>query len=413
MGVFRALPPVSASPLTVRQLWRGAVAPWMGGDPLAQRRDEFKAYLGVSHAYPVSSGKAALYLALKVLQQCAPGTEVVVPAYTCFSVPSAVVKAGLKVVPCDVDPETFDFDYQQLESAVTPRTLCVVATHLFGLPADLERIKALAVKRGVYVIEDAAQAFGVERDGVRAGTSGDVGIYSFGRGKHVTCGSGGLAVTNRPDLGRLFDLLYETLPEPAPAKSAVEWGIVAAMQVFLRPWLYWIPAGLPFLKLGHTVFDPSFPVEKLSRMKAYLLEGWREQLEQGNRIRRHHVQQIAGALKGKPFSGNSAPLLRIPVLCRSGSHRRDMQEAGRSIGVGGMYPSGIHLIPGLAGGGLPEGFPGATTIAERVVTLPTHHLVVDGDEVSLAQLLSATDEGVGPAHPGIKVEGAVKGSPSR
>lgn len=389
--MLRALPPVSAAPLSVQQLWWGLSSLWARTDLRVRRRKEFSAYLGIRHVYPVSSGKAAVFLALKALQQCASGTEVVVPAYTCFSVPSAIVKAGLSVVPCDVDPTSYDFDFVRLEQAITPKTLCIITTHLFGIPADTERIKALAAKCGVFVLEDAAQAFGVKQGGRYLGTGGDVGIFSFGRGKQVTCGSGGLVVTGRADIARIIDPLYEALPEESFTESVMEWGLVAVMQLFLRTWLYWIPAQLPFLKLGQTVFDQGFLVKKLSLMKAGLLEEWKQALGQGNAIRQRHVRRIVNQLQGATAAWGGLPLLRVPVLCRSRMDRQRLKGACQALGLGSMYPSGINMISDLEGLHDPEAFPGAAMIAERLVTLPTHHLVSSVDERKLVRALRTND----------------------
>lgn len=412
MGMFRVLPPVSASPVSWWQLGLGLAGLWSGKDRLARRRKEFQAYLGVSHAYPVSSGKAALYLALKALQRLSDRTEVVVPAYTCFSVPSAAVKAGLRVVPCDVDPVSFDFDYDRLETAISAKTLCVVVAHLCGIPADVQRVKALAARQGAFVIEDAAQAFGVKQGGVPLGTGGDVGIFSFGRGKQVTCGSGGMAVTSRSEIAGELDRLYAALPEASRLDMVIDWVTVAAMQVFLRPWLYWIPASLPFLKLGHTVFDPEFPVRVLSSMKAGILEGWQRQLEWGNQIRQRHVENMGGVLKGNPFTKERLPLLRLPVLCRSRDHRDRIWEQGRAGGIGMMYPCGIHRIPQLAGSQMAAECPGASAIAERIVTLPTHHVVSSADVEAVVALVMDDGGQPAPAAQGVGVEAHTKGSPS-
>lgn len=411
LKVLRALPPVSAAPLSAQQLWRGLCGLWADRDLCVRRREEFAAYLGLPHVFPVSSGKAALYLALKALQQCAPGTEVVVPAYTCFSVPSAIVKAGLRVVPCDVDPESYDFDYDRLGQAITPQTLCIVTTHLLGIPADTERVRKLAAERGVFVIEDAAQAFGVKRGGRYLGTGGDVGIFSFGRGKQVTCGSGGMVVTGREEIARILDPLYEALPEESFLESVIEWGLVAAMQMFLRTWLYWIPARLPFLKLGQTVFDPGFPVRKLSLMKAGLLEAWKQALDQGNAIRQFHVQRIVSQLQGTGMIWSGLPLLRVPVLCRSQTHRHHLKEACQAMGLGSLYPSGVNMIPALGGSHDPGEFAGAAMVAERLVTLPTHHLMSTVDLCELVSQLRKAGEGTGPDDSCRAVDTFISGNP--
>jgi dTDP-4-amino-4,6-dideoxygalactose transaminase len=359
-----------------------------GAGRLAQRRQEFESYLGVSRVYFTSSGKTALYLALQALRRLGRGTEVVVPAYTCFSVPSAIVKAGLRVVPCDIDPNSYDFDYEQLERALNPNTLCIIATHLFGIPADIAKIRDVAARRGVYVIEDAAQGLGEVHHGKHLGTSGDLGIYSLGRGKHLTCGSGGMVVTSHPRIAQELSLLYEMLPEPPLGETLKEWLVVALMQLFIRPWLYWVPAHIPLLKLGHTEFDPNFVPQKLSAMKAGLLEGWREQLERGNAVRRRNVETITRKVRDRVSARHSMPLLRWPVLCHSQAERQRIWEAGRRLGVAKMYPTGIHMISHLEGPHIPEAYPGATLVAERLLTLPTHHLLSNDELKALAALVN-------------------------
>ena len=101
------------------------------------------------------------------------------------------MKAGLKVRLCDINLETLDYDANLLGDAVTAKTLCVVTGNLFGIPSDIENVKSVCGRHRVFVVEDAAQALGGEKNGKEVGTAGDVGFFSFGRGKNITCGSGG------------------------------------------------------------------------------------------------------------------------------------------------------------------------------------------------------------------------------
>jgi len=152
---------------------------------------EIKEHFGVKHVFLVSSGKAALALILLALKSIISRQEVLIPAYTCFSVPSAIIKADLKVSLCDVDSNTLDFNFDLLKKSLNHRTLAVVPTHLLGLPSDIYRIKTLCREKGVFVVEDTAQAMGGKYKGKMLGTLGDVGFFSLGRGKNITCGSGG------------------------------------------------------------------------------------------------------------------------------------------------------------------------------------------------------------------------------
>lgn len=387
MSRLRVCPPVAACPIGFTQLWRGLCGVFGSRGFRDLRRQEFASELGVTHVYGLSSGKAALYLALQALRSIHGGTEVVVPAYGCFSIPSAIVKAGLTVVPCDVDPETFDFDYGRLEGAMTPKTLCVVATHLFGMPADMKRIMALAAERGLYVIEDAAQGFGEIWNGTHLGTQGDLGIYSFGRGKHLTSGSGGLLVTRRKDLAVAFDVIYKAIPESSMTESWLEWCRVALMALFIRPSLYWLPALLPVLNLGKTIFDTRFDVKKLSEMKAGLLDNWKVRLQEANEMRQRNLRVLDCLHQGKLRKHVALPLLRMPLLAKSQIEREWFKERGKSMGISALYPSGIHTIQDVCQFPAPGAYPGATLIAERLLTVPTHHLLAPQDFAAIIQLI--------------------------
>src|SRR6266550_4678318 len=197
LRIGRTLPP-TAAPLGWKDLWCGLAAIVTPQRRLRELEEEIRRHFGVGHVFLVSSGTAALALTLLALKSLSDKSDVVMPAYTCFSVPAAILKAGLRPALCDVNPSTFDFDHALLEQALTPTTLCVIAHHLFGVPSEIERIRARCAAKGIYVIEDAAQAMGVDVNGRRLGTLGDVGIFSLGRGKNITCGSGGIIVTSSP-----------------------------------------------------------------------------------------------------------------------------------------------------------------------------------------------------------------------
>src|SRR5262249_22012510 len=211
--------------------------------------------------------------------------DVVIAAYTCFSMPAAVLKAGLRPVLCDIDPATFDFDHAQLSRTLTTDTLCVVAHHLFGSPAAIDGVRAICAARGVIVVEDAAQAMGGESGGRRLGTLGDVGIFSLGRGKTITCGSGGIITTNSVGIGGAIARIYDALREPSPAAQLADFVRLAIMTLFIRPSLYWIPAALPFLGLGRTVLPKQIPLRRLSGLQAGFLPSWRARLAASNKAR--------------------------------------------------------------------------------------------------------------------------------
>src|SRR2546422_8281633 len=126
MRVQRTLPP-AAAPVGPRDLLHGFLAMTSSEVALARAAAALRAHFGVKHVFLVSSGQAALTLILLALRRLRDRTDVLLPAYTCFSVPAAVERAGLSVKLADVDPETFDFDYRSLANAIDAKTLCVVS----------------------------------------------------------------------------------------------------------------------------------------------------------------------------------------------------------------------------------------------------------------------------------------------
>jgi perosamine synthetase len=392
MKIQRTLPP-TATLLGWCDLWDG-VSGWAAGEgELRQREKEFSAYFGVKHVFFVSSGKAALYLILRALQSLNPGRDqVVIPAYTCFSVPSAIVKTGLTVMPCDIDPHTFDFDHGQLKNTIGSRTLCVVAGHLFGIPSDIERIKQLCHPHGIVVIEDAAQAMGGTVCDSKLGTMGDVGFFSFGRGKNITCGTGGGILTDSETIATMIGKEYENTSSPTAMDDVLEFLKLLMQVILIRPSLYWLPAALPFLRLGETVFYKEFQVHKLSECKAGILRRWRQRLESSNSIRQENACSICETVEIKPAvkSWESIAFLRLPLLMRDREMRDRLFRASQEIGAGlsRMYPAPVNEIVEIKDQMKGMNFPVAKSVADRLLNIPTHWLLLKSDRERICELLS-------------------------
>ena len=166
------------------------------GPEVAALENEVAAYTGASHATGCASGSDALLLALMVLD-LKPGDEVVTAPYTFFATVGAISRLGLKPVFCDIDPATFNLDTTQLARRCTPRTRVVMPVHLFGQPADMAPILDFCRQRGIWVIEDAAQALSSRYGSQMSGTLGDLGCYSFFPSKNLGAyGDAGMIVTN-------------------------------------------------------------------------------------------------------------------------------------------------------------------------------------------------------------------------
>ena len=161
---------------------------------------EWAEYCGASHAVGVGNGMDALTLALRALQ-IGPGDEVIVPSNTYIATWLAVSAVGATPVPVEPDLATYNIDPALIPAAITPRTKALLPVHLYGQPADLDPILAIARQHNLAVVEDAAQAHGARYKGCRIGAHGDVVCWSFYPGKNLgALGDAGAVTTNRADL---------------------------------------------------------------------------------------------------------------------------------------------------------------------------------------------------------------------
>ncbi len=156
-------------------------------------------YLEVRHAVAVSSGTAALHLALLAMG-ISPGDEVILPALTFPATANVVELTGARSVLVDIDPQTFNIDPEKIEERITSRTKAIMPVHLAGQPAEMKSILALARRHGIPVLEDAAGALGAQYGKKKCGSMGRVGCFSFHPRKVITTGEGGLIATSRKDL---------------------------------------------------------------------------------------------------------------------------------------------------------------------------------------------------------------------
>ena len=173
---------------------------WLVQGPKTKEfEDKWSAFTGAKHSIAVTSCTSALHLSLAA-SGFGPGDEAIVPAFTWIATANVVEHLGGKVVFCDVDPETFNLDVNQMESKITSKTKAILPVHLFGLSVDMDVINELAEKHSIFVVEDAACGFGSYYKGRHVGTFGNTGCFSFHPRKAITTGEGGMITTNEDDL---------------------------------------------------------------------------------------------------------------------------------------------------------------------------------------------------------------------
>ena len=168
---------------------------------------EWAAYCGRKHGVAVANGTVALELAVSVLN-LPPGGEVILPSFTIVSCLEAVLRNGLKPVLVDCDPETFCMDVEEVQRKINEKTVAIMPVHIYGHPVNMEVILKLASEHDLKVVEDAAEAHGaeclVQGKWRRCGSFGDVSTFSFYANKNITCGEGGMVLTDDDDLAELL-----------------------------------------------------------------------------------------------------------------------------------------------------------------------------------------------------------------
>ena len=260
-GWLKTYPPVAAdlsASDVIKALWSRR--------PENECLAEVGAALGVKHPVPVNSGRAALYLLLKTMLP--EGSPVILPGYTCYTVLAAVIKAGMVPVLADLDPANLGYNLDNLRQTLVdyPETKAVIVCHLFGIPVDIDAVRNVTGP-GIAVIDDAAQGFGIKSGDRYLGCGGDAGFYSFGRGKNLALGGGGLIVTDDDTIAAGLRALIKSDHRTAKM-SPGDLLKAAAYNLAVRPAVFGMLSRLPGMRLGQSVFRPDFAVFRHSPFRA-------------------------------------------------------------------------------------------------------------------------------------------------
>jgi perosamine synthetase len=315
---------------------------------------EFEAGLAaaceVEHAVAVSSGTAALHLAVLAVG-IGPGDEVIVPAYTFPATANVVALSGARPVLVDVDPETMNVRPEAVADAVTERTRAVLVVHLFGRPARWEELAA-AVPEGVELLEDAAGALGARRKGHACGGLGRLGCLSFHPRKIVTTGEGGAVTTN-------------------------DEGLAAAIKTMRHHG--WRNADMPAPGLNYRLSDVlcAVGITQLRRLEGLL--------EVRERLAAAYRERLAGHVQlPSPDDGDRHGWQAFVVqLDGRDEALKRLRDAGieAQIGTYALHHLGAYRKQGP--------FPGADAVYERALALPFHNRLSDADLDRVGGVLTA------------------------
>jgi dTDP-4-amino-4,6-dideoxygalactose transaminase len=325
--------------------------------------EEFAAFCEAEHGVGVDSGTSALELALRACG-IGPGDEVVTAANTFIATALAISYVGATPVLVDVDPETYTMDISALEGALTARTKAIVPVHLYGHPADMDPILAIAQQHGLFVVEDACQAHGARYQGRRVGSLGHAAAFSFYPAKNLgACGDGGMVVTNDEQVAESVRMLRN-------------YGQREKYHHVLR---------------GYNRRLDTLQAAAL-RVKLRYLEAW-------NAARRQHARRYGELLANSsvvvPAEADYAEpvhhLYVIRVEDRDGlrTHLHD-----RGIATGIHYPVPIHLQPAYRDLGYAQGsFPVTEEHSGQILSLPMYAELTPGLVERVAEAILAFKQG--------------------
>lgn len=316
------------------------------GQEVRAFEEAFAHYVGAAGAVGVSSGTAAIELSLRAID-LRPGDEVITTAHTFIATAEAITNAGGRPVFVDIDPFSFTIDPNEVESRVTDRTRAILPVHLYGHPADLPALMQIAERRGLWVIEDAAQAHGAEIDGRRCGGIGQLACFSFYPGKNLGAyGDAGAVTGNDLDLLARIRLLRDHGRTTKYEHVAV--GYAERMDA--------LQAAILAAKLPH-------------------LDAWTE-------ARRRHARRYGELLDGVISTpGERGDVRHVYHLYVVRSPRRDglleHLKAG-DIAAGVHYPIPLHRQPAYARLGYGHvSLPATERAASEVLSLPMYPELAD------------------------------------
>ena len=313
---------------------------FIGGTEVDQFEEDYAQYCGAAHAVGVANGLDALHLALRAMD-VGPGDEVIVPSNTYIATWLAVSQCGATPVPVEPDARTYNVDPALIEAAITPATRVILPVHLYGQPADMGPILAIARKHGLRVLEDGAQAHGARYKGQRLGAHGDAVAWSFYPGKNLgAMGDGGAVTTNDAQLADRLRVLRNY-------GSRVKY--VNEVQGY------------------NSRLDPLQAA--ILRVKLAYLDGWNARR---STIAARYQQGLAGCGLTLPHVPDWAdPVWHLYVVQHP--QRDALQTALTDAGVGSLihYPIPPHLQQAFSDLGLGKGsFPIAERIHNQVLSLP-------------------------------------------
>ncbi len=391
--------PTTAFPLRLSHVFRGLRGIADSGT-IRCFEDAFAEYSGAAHAIATGSGTAALFLLIEAAARLKPGLdEVVLPAYSVPTLIHAVRRTGLKPAYCDIDPETLNMDIESMEASVTDRTLALIPFHLFGFPMSLDRAVEIGRERNIFVFEDACQAIGAKLNGNHVGSICDAGFFSLCKGKIISTYRGGVVVMRGERLAAAVRSLNDALPPAEPRFRLFQPMVMAALSLAMRPGVYGSMYPLIARFKSATVHE-SFHLSRftgygggLGRILLDEMDSWVSARRENGAAIMEGLRDDDGLILPRVLAGAEPAYNHAPVAFKDVRRLEEAQRRlfARGIDTARMYERPVHRIYPELGYPLdPDPFPGATYIAPRLLTLPTHPYLTREDIAIMIETIGET-----------------------
>jgi perosamine synthetase len=331
------------------------------GPALRRFEEAFAAYIGRTHAVAVNSGTSGLFLSLLSLG-IGPGDEVITTPFTFIASATSIMMTGARPVFVDIDPVSLNIDPPRIEAAVTGRTKAVLPVEIFGNPAGFDRVRGIAERHQLPVVEDSCEALGSALCGRKAGTFGTISIFGFYPNKQITTGEGGMIVTDRDDLADLCVSLRNQ-------GRGIQGGWLAHERLGYNFRLSDINCALGLAQLSR--------IDEIKAKRRQVAAWYREMLAAEDRLL---VPNEAPGCETSWF------VFVVQLVEPYGLQQRDrvLQEMDRQgIQVSNYFPP-VHLQPFIAAkyGHSPGDFPVAESVSRRTIALPFYNHLTQ-DEVAI------------------------------
>jgi perosamine synthetase len=314
--------PPTAVPIQFRDIICGLIANRKRQDSLCRFQSILIEQTGGNSCYLLSSGRAALTLILLALKIHSERKKVILPAYTCPTVYQSILQAGLIPVLCDVSPTTMDLDRRDLSRLLDKNILAIIPTYLYGLPHDISDLVNIGQLNSIFIVEDAAQAFGAKIGDKMVGNLGIAGFYSFGLGKPLPTGRGGAIICKNGLSSTISTVVNDILPR-GNVYDFLSLLRISGYGLAIRPRSWWIITQTPLNPAWSNVNIDQSPIhlDVYTATQAGIAISILERYDQINQIRRNNATRIMQAVSGRDYiitpdtPSNSLPIyLRFPVI---------------------------------------------------------------------------------------------------